>query len=368
MQLTEEERHKIVFEYENLGSIRAVVNKLHYNRKTVRKWVNKAHGGEKLVSESGGGRPQALSTTGAKTAMDMLLSGKYASAKEVAEALTKQGLVQAKEVPHPTTIIRHAKAAAMKLGEPIKAVSGKPTKQLTEDTKKKRLQFVNDNTSTTWGNVMFTDRKKFYFRYPGTRVRRCQWVRKGQKRVAYSPSKPSGLNIYAGITKFGVTKPHIVSGTTGHKSTYKNKKGQAAKNITTSEYQHVVEKTLLPEGRRLFSSKGMSTWVLQQDNDPTHKKASQIAVGLWNKKHPGATVKLIKFWPPNSPDLSPIENVWAWVQTKVDKAGCQTFKEFKACVFETLKNVPRRMLNNLFRSMKDRLKECKAKKGEKTKY
>jgi hypothetical protein len=112
----------------------------------------------------------------------------------------------------------------------------------------------------------------------------------------------------------------------------------------------------------------MSTWVLQQDNDPTHKKASQIAVGLWNTKYHGSTVKLTKFWPPNSPDLSPIENVWAWVQTKVDKVGCQNFKELKACVFETLKKVPRRMLNNLFRSMKDRLKECKDKKGEKTKY
>jgi hypothetical protein len=149
------------------------------------------------------------------------------------------------------------------------------------------------------------------------------------------------LNLYAGITKWGITKPHVVTGTTGMKSTFTNKKGQPAKNITTYEYKVVVDKTLLPEGRRMFSAQGISSWVLQQDNDPTHKKASQAAVGEWNKKNPGATVKVIPFWPPNSPDLSPIENVWAYVQQKVDKAGCQNFKDSRLVSCTTSRLCPR---------------------------
>jgi monoamine oxidase len=86
---------------------------------------------------------------------------------------------------HPTTVIRHAKAASLAAGKPIVAVSGKPNKLLTPDIKQKRLQFCEQ---MTWSNIMFTDRKKFYLRYPGTRVKKYQWVVKGEQRVAFAPN------------------------------------------------------------------------------------------------------------------------------------------------------------------------------------
>jgi hypothetical protein len=76
----------------------------------------------------------------------------------------------------------------------------------------------------------------------------------------------------------------------------------------------------------------------------------------------------LKNWPPNSPDMSPIENLWAWAQAKADSAGCHNFKEYKACVFKTLKEVPQSILNKLFLSMKKRVLDCKSKNGGKTKY
>jgi hypothetical protein len=42
MQLSDTERHKIVFEFERCKSIRKVSGKLGYHRNTVRRWVNKA--------------------------------------------------------------------------------------------------------------------------------------------------------------------------------------------------------------------------------------------------------------------------------------------------------------------------------------
>ena len=59
---------------------------------------------------------------------------------------------------------------------------------------------------------MFSDRKNFSFRYPGSHVRHMEWVKKGQKRQAYTPNHPMVLNVYAGITKYGVTKVHKVTG------------------------------------------------------------------------------------------------------------------------------------------------------------
>jgi hypothetical protein len=67
-------------------------------------------------------------------------------------------------------------------------------------------------------------------------------------------------------------------------------------------------------------------------------------------------------------EVSPIENVWAYVQAKADKAGCLTFSEFHATVPQTLKEVPQKMLYNLYKSMKNRLLECKQKYGGKIKY
>ena len=41
-------------------------------------------------------------------------------------------------------------------------------------------------------------------------------------------------------------------------------------------------------------------------------------------------------WPPHSPDLSPIENVWGIVQREVDAMGCKGFNEFELAVVQKL--------------------------------
>jgi hypothetical protein len=267
---------------------------------------------------------------------------------------------------HRVTVARHAKALAAASGKPIKAVRTKPKKQLTADTKAKRLAFCKANRDRNWRLVMFTDRKKFLFKHPGVKVHKVRWIRQGSQRTAHTVNHPMCLNIYAGVTKFGMTKAHAVAGTSKMASKFKNKKGQTSRNITSQEYQQVVLHTLLPEGRRIFSGQGISNWILQQDNDPTHKKAAASALQQWSTHK--AAVTILPAWPPNSPDLSPIENIWGWAQQKVDAAGCKTFEEFKATVLKTLQSVPKQMITNLFASMKCRMSDCIAFEDDKTKY
>jgi DDE superfamily endonuclease len=176
------------------------------------------------------------------------------------------------------------------------------------------------------------------------------------------------VNVFAGITKFGVSKVHFVTGTSKMKTAFLTKQGQTARNITSSEYQQVLSKTLLPEAKRLFTQQGLSFGVFQQDNDPTHKKASLKALKEWNSKHPGHQLTLLLHWPPHSPDLNLIENVWAWAQRKVDAAGCKTFEEFQQCVITTLHSVPKTMLTSLYASMSGRIKMCIESKGDRIKY
>ena len=109
---------------------------------------------------------------------------------------------------------------------------------------------------------MFTDRKKFLFKCPGTSITNCTWVRQVDHLEVESPNHPLVVNIYAGITAFGMMRPHLVTGTSKLTSHYLNNRQHQAKNITKSEYSDVLTHTLLPEGKMLFGSRGITLWDL----------------------------------------------------------------------------------------------------------
>ncbi len=102
--------------------------------------------------------------------------------------------------------------------------------------------------------------------------------------------------------------------------------------------------------------------MLQQDNDQLHKDAIKL-VKEWNAKH-ASSVSILLPWPPNSPDLNPAENLWAWMDSKLDALGCNTFLEYKAAVHSVAKSVPPRMSFNLITSMPARIAECIRLKGK----
>jgi hypothetical protein len=310
------------------------------------------------------GRKRVFDANERETIYNLLLSNDHGSSKAVAERLPALGITS--KVHHRTTITRAAKAAAESKGIKIRAVCGKPKKLLSTATLKKRLAFSVKHKSRGWTNVMFTDRKKFHFAYPGAKVSPVAWVVQGEERRAFTVNHASCVNVYAGVTKFGMTAMHIVAGTTGHKSTYMNKKGSGAKNITAMEYRDVLRKTLLPEGRRIFAAQGISNWVLQQDNDPTHKVAAGV-VAEYNLQH-AFNVSVLPSWPPSSPDLSLIENVWAYLQTRMNAKGCKTFVEFKSELEKEIKAVPQDYTKKLFVGMQQRLQECITKEGNLTKH
>lgn len=213
---------------------------------------------------------------------------------------------------------------------------------------------------------MFTDRKRFSFRFPGSKVGPVTWVTTGSKRQAVKVSHPMSINIYAGITLYGVTRCHVVAGSSKHMSKHTTKKGAQAKNITASEYAAVLKSTFLPDGDRIFSREGTTSWVLQQDNDPSHRGASSI-IEERNRRRAGRC-DLLDGWPANSPDLNLIENLWSLVQARVDARGCKTFAQFSDAVLEEMRGIKQEELAALFKSMHRRLQKVINLNGDKTGY
>jgi hypothetical protein len=362
--LSHQLRWNIITVWQRCRGINKTARELGLRSKVVSRWVQRfrATGGVEEARRTG--RRKALDGVAASKAVDLLLSGDHNGCGAVARELKAQGLTATQ--PHATTVLRAAVGQAKAEGRPIRAMRGAPGKRLADSTKAKRLAFARANLGRDWRNVIFTDRKRFLFLYPGTKVRPVEWVLEGEAPEATRAAHPLSFNIYVGITPQGATAVHAVAGTSKHTTSHVTKQGAKARNITADEYPHVLRRTLLPGGARMLGAHGMAHWVLQQDNDPSHRGAPAV-VEAHNKAF-GTHVSVLAGWPPSSPDLNLIENFWATVQRRVHARGCKTFEQFCAAVEEEVAGVSKRELGALYASMGKRLREVIKRGGDKSGY
>jgi transposase len=367
MRISDDLRWRIKYCYERLQRISSVAKELGLSRATVRLWVNRHFSNKGIRDAPGRGRKGLICKELASNVAELLQSDDHPTANSVAKKLNADGL--APRVVHRSTITRAVHRLARDGGTELSFRRGRPRKRLKADTRHKRLLFAEQHKKQRWLNTLFTDRKKFLFSYPGERVGRGRWVKKGDAYEAITVNHPQVVNVYAGICRFGVTSCHVVAGTSQHHSSFQNKQGKQAKNITAAEYENVLLTTLLPEGERLFRRHSVSAWVLQQDNDPTHNVAKKV-VPRFNEQRAfrGCRVSLLAGWPPNSPDLNPIENFWSWVDAKVSALGCKTFLEFKKQLFLTISQAPKQLVADLVDSVHTRLALVRKLEGDRTSY
>jgi hypothetical protein len=106
--------------------------------------------------------------------------------------------------------------------------------------------------------------------------------------------------------------------------------------------------------------------VFQQDNDPCHKGAASIV--REHNKQASTCIELLDNWPPNSPDLNPIENMWSYVEARVLRKGCKTFSEFQETVLAEMAAVPNNVIAHYVDSMPRRIREVMKNDGDKTHY
>ena len=77
------------------------------------------------------------------------------------------------------------------------------------------------------------------------------------------------------------------------------------KNLDTNLYIEILEFSL-PEMNKIMKN----SVILQFDNDPKHRSLKALEFYKENN------IKIID-WPSNSPDLNPIENIWAKIKNKL---------------------------------------------------
>jgi transposase len=126
--------------------------------------------------------------------------------------------------------------------------------------------------------------------------------------------------------------------------------------MTGQFYVEIIKKHL-PEIKRMLRN----NWRLQQDNDPKH--TSNVAKDFLQRKVPA-----VMDWPSNSPDLNPIENLWAIVKRNVEMRQPQNIGDLENFMKEEWSKIPQDIIKSLVGSMKERCKLIIEKNGEHIPY
>ena len=102
---------------------------------------------------------------------------------------------------------------------------------------------------------------------------------------------------------------------------------------------------------------------MQEDNAPWHT-ATIIGKYLANKE-----IKRIK-WPPQSPDLNPIENLWKYIKDMISKQKhkVSSAREMRQALMIIWPQIDENFLLKLCDSVPSRWEACLKNKGGATKY
>lgn len=79
-------------------------------------------------------------------------------------------------------------------------------------------------------------------------------------------------------------------------------------------------------------------------------------------------LKNIEDYPANSPDLNPLEHVWAYWKDKIRKRAPTTEEQLRVCAFEEWDLIPLDFIKACIESMPKRLEALIAAEGSYTKY
>jgi hypothetical protein len=220
--------------------------------------------------------------------------------------------------------------------------------------KKRRRVFAPEHSNLTveqWSDVMFTDESQFkVFYIPNSRNDTVWGSQEGNvpraDQMKFSPS----VMVWGGMTGHGLTDLHFVP--------------QGVKINSDYYIDNILKKLAKPAfndsvvQRMLFSAPNAG--LFQQDGARCHTSVKTIR---WLDENIPSYIHP-KDWPPNSPDLSPIENIWSILSTNVYRdPEPKTLAHLKRRLRQAWKAVTPDTLTNLMNSMPGRMRDVIKMKG-----
>ena len=208
---------------------------------------------------------------------------------------------------------------------------------LTTRHKTLRINWAKTYMKTDMKHVLFTDESRATLDGPDGWSR--GWVIRGDQcptRIRRQQGG-GGVMLWAGIVGDELVGPFRV---------------QEGVKLTSNTYCQFLKSFLEPWLEEVPLSR-LRNLIFMHDNAPSHAaKATTQYLGSIGFKN-----KTMMIWPPNSPDLNPIENLWGIVKRRVHADGKQYFSkdELWEAIKQAADSIPRSLISKLTESVNDRL-------------
>lgn len=251
----------------------------------------------------------------------------YNSPKKVARALASKHNIEVAA----STVRRDL----LQMG--LRALVCRPGPIMTAEHKRNRVAFCRHVLAAPDDlEIMFSDEKQFD---SNQTQRRYQWLPLG--------STPDNRNVEQGPPKvtlwgcIGIGFRHVVI--------------LPRVTLTMELYKNAILAGSIPVIKAYQQQRPNS--VFQQDNAPCHSRSS---VYLKKKR-----IQLLPWkWPAVSCDLSPIEQLWQWIDDAVQLRGPYGVEELQQFIEEELAKIPQERIDRLVRSFRKRCQRVIAANGE----
>ena len=318
-------------------STSVIAQKLQTTPKTIKRWRSVAEDDDELTDDYRSGRSYVLTSIEMEAIVDHAIINPKTTPKEIKALLNLDC--------HPRTIRRVLDEAGL---------FGRITREappLKEEHLKKRLAYAEGYSHWTttgeqahdWMRVLWTDEMSIHIGPQGQhwcqRLLNTEWE---PSHVMEKQKHPPKLHVWGGF-----------SGLSGVEDIY-----TFEENLDSEGMLKILKSTLHTSSATL---KQKGQWWFQQDNDPKHK--SKLIQNYLKQQG----IDCIE-WPPYSPDLNPIENVWAYLKKQVEKENATTVAELKEAVVKCWQEIPHSLCTKLVESIPRRLNAIVQNRGCMTGY
>jgi len=242
------------------------------------------------IQNSAGGRPTKLTEVDKRNLVRMITSGKADTATQLVRELKDTSETEVST----TTIRRMLKEAG------LKSITKKKKPRLLPSHIRQRLNFAIGHQHWTvedWKRVIWSDETKIN-RIGASDGRKWAWKRPvdqlgGQHIQGKVKFGGGSLMMWGCMTAKGIGFACRIDG-----------------HMNAEGYTEILDNYLLPTIK--YYKLDVGQIIFQHDNDPKH---TSHAASKWLQDNEIETLD----WPPQSPDLSPIEHLWRYLKKKLDE-------------------------------------------------